>query len=148
MTALKSFAVAANGTPMGVYQGTDADAAVLAYALDAGFKSIEDAATRYLDREVCSDDVGQIIADWCAELDVEEVPSHDAAINDLHLAFRIYKPGSSGFSNYVYDNCKFGISKDEIAALSRGFEEFCDAGEAVEFFLHNLEHTDFWRKAA
>ena len=151
MTALKFFSIAANGTQVGIYQGTDEDAAVLAYAQDAGYKTIANAAyihSEYGLSDKAAAELEQIVADWRAELDVEEVSSHDAAINELHLAFRIYKPGTAAFCAYVYDNCKFGISKDEIAVLSQRFEEFCDADEAVEFFLHNLEYTDFWKGAA
>ena len=55
MTAIKNFSIAANGTPMGIFEGADEEAALLAYAQDAGFKDIEDAATRYLDRDVTAD---------------------------------------------------------------------------------------------
>ncbi len=55
MTAIKNFSIAANGTPMGIFKGADEHAALLAYAQGAGFKDIEDAATRYLDRDLTAD---------------------------------------------------------------------------------------------
>ncbi|MDH2088544.1 hypothetical protein N5K21_07390 [Rhizobium pusense] len=76
MTALKLFSIAANGTHMGIFKAIDEHAAVLAYAQDAGYKTIADAAyihSEYELGEKAADELDQIIADWRAELDVEEV---------------------------------------------------------------------------
>lgn len=40
MTTLKTFAIAANGTPFGEWTAETADAAILAYVQDAGFKTV------------------------------------------------------------------------------------------------------------
>lgn len=58
MTAFKLFAIAANGTPMGIYRGVDADEAVNAYGKDAGYISSEHTP---------------IVTDWRSELDVEDL---------------------------------------------------------------------------
>lgn len=44
MTALNIYSIAANGTPMGVFKAADADAAIFAYVVDAGYSSVEEAA--------------------------------------------------------------------------------------------------------
>lgn len=76
MTGRKTFSIAANGTPMGFYKGVDEDDAVLAYAQDAGYRTIVDAA---FIRSECglsgktAEQLEQIVSDWRAELEVEEV---------------------------------------------------------------------------
>jgi len=60
---MTTFNIIANGTEMGTYEGTDADAAVEAYARDAGYKSASDAATS----------LGQSVESFRAELRVVEV---------------------------------------------------------------------------
>lgn len=75
-TALKNFAIAAFGTPVGIYQGVDEDAAVLAYAHDAGYQLITDAAYihhSYGLSEKGAAELAEIVADWRAGLDFEEV---------------------------------------------------------------------------
>ncbi|MFK3962172.1 hypothetical protein ACI2KT_01160 [Ensifer adhaerens] len=76
MTALKLFSIAANGTPIGIFKAADADAAVLAYAQDAGYETIADAAyihSEYGLGDTAAVELERIVADWRAELDVEEV---------------------------------------------------------------------------
>lgn len=63
MTPLKNFFINANGTPMGIYTATTEEGAVLAYAQDAGYETVAEAAAV----------LGQDITDWRSGLDVEEV---------------------------------------------------------------------------
>lgn len=74
MTALKLFSIAANGTPMGIFKGVDEDAAVLAYAQDAGYKSVEDAAAA----------LDESVADFRADLDVEDLQeTYELILEDI-----------------------------------------------------------------
>jgi hypothetical protein len=74
MTALKLFSIAANGTPMGIFAGIDEDAAVLAYAQAAGYKTIADAAAVFDEK----------VEDWRAELDVEDLQeTYENILDDI-----------------------------------------------------------------
>lgn len=86
MTALKIFSIAANGTPIGVFTATDANAAVLAYVQDAGYKTIEDAATVHVIGigTKTAEEIEQIVDDWRAELDVEDLQeTYENIIDDI-----------------------------------------------------------------
>ncbi len=75
MTALKNFAISANGTHLGIYQAADADAAVLEYVRDAGYKTIDEAAFLNIDEkyELTPWEIDFRREGWLAELDVEEI---------------------------------------------------------------------------
>lgn len=77
MTALKIFSIAANGTPMGIFKAADVDAVILTYVQDGGYKTIEEAATVHILHEKNPDEIAeeieQIVADWRAEIDVEDL---------------------------------------------------------------------------
>ncbi|MDX0533017.1 hypothetical protein GOL26_22670 [Sinorhizobium medicae] len=87
MTALKLFSIAENGTPIGIYQGADADAAVLAYAQNAGYTTIADAAyihSEYGLSDKAAADLEQIVAKWRAELDVEDLQeTYECLLHDI-----------------------------------------------------------------
>jgi len=76
VTTLKTFSIAANGAPMGFYKGVDEDDAVLAYAMEAGYRTIVDAAfihSEYGLSGKTAEQLEQIVSDWREELEVEEV---------------------------------------------------------------------------
>ena len=62
-TKMKSFQISANFTDMGIFEGADESAAVLAYTQDAGYDSVEAAA----------ESLGQTVEEYNDELVVTEV---------------------------------------------------------------------------
>lgn len=131
MTALKFFAIAANGTPMGIFKGVDEDAAVLAYAHDAGFRDIEDAATRYLDRDVAVD-LDDAIDSWRAELEVEVVePFAVKSVEWLHeesytmIIARFSVDGRDQIASEYYD-----LDEDEICTSADAHIHVCGIVDA------------------
>lgn len=59
---LKSFEIAANGTPMGTFEAETAEDAILTYVRDAGYR----------DAAAMADVLGKTEEELIAELDVEE----------------------------------------------------------------------------
>lgn len=59
----KSFAIAANGTPMGAYEAETAEEAILAYVRDAGYRDVA----------AMADVLGETEEDLIADLEIEEV---------------------------------------------------------------------------
>jgi hypothetical protein len=62
-TMSKQFKITANGTEMGIYEGGDANTAILAYVKDAGYETVKEAA------EVC----GQTEDAFCGDIICEEI---------------------------------------------------------------------------
>ncbi len=112
MTALKLFSIAAHGTTMGVFKAADADAAVLAYAQDAGYKSVEDAASV----------LEESVADWRAELDVEDLQETYEYILD---AIRDYAEAESD-----HNVKQLNIRREELATVA---QQLADGGQAVDY---------------
>lgn len=125
MTALKLFSIAANGTPMGIYQGTDEDAAVLAYAQAAGYKTIADAAyiaSEYGLTDKAAAELEQIVADWRAELDVEDLQeTYEYILDDIR-----------DFSTAVSDDNEkmLNVRREELATVA---QKLADGGQMVNF---------------
>lgn len=125
MTALKLFSIAANGTPVGVFKAADADAAVLAYAQDAGYKTIADAAYIHLTyglSDQSAAELEQIVADWRAELDVEDLQeTYELILDDI----RDFAATESAHSEKMLN-----IRREELAAVA---EQLVNGGQTVDY---------------
>lgn len=125
MTALKIFSIAANGTPMGIYRATDEDAAVLAYAQDAGYNTITDAAyirSEYGLTDRAAAELEQIVADWRAELVVE----------DLQETYECILDAIRGYAKVESDHNveQLNIRRQFLATVA---QQLADGGQMVDF---------------
>lgn len=115
MTALKIFSIAANGTPIGVFTATDADAAVLAYVQDAGYKTIEQAATIHVMEPKTAEEIEQIVEDWRAELDVEDLQeTYEYILDDI----RDYANDAGNDFGRILN-----LRREELVTCARDIEE-------------------------
>jgi hypothetical protein len=122
MTALKLFSIAANGTPMGTYQGTDEDAAVLAYAIDLGYSSLDEAAAV----------LGKTADEFLSDLEVEAVETVAVqSVGWLHedsytmIVARISIDDRNYIASEYYD-----IDEDEICTNADAHMSVCGIEDA------------------
>jgi len=123
---MTTFKIIANGIEAGTYEGADADAAVEAYARDAGYKSTADAASV----------LGQSVEGFRAELRVVEVTTSETTMTSTQIlanradsslntrsresaaihAARVETAGSdSQWNRKLHDLCVLAIEGDEAA---------------------------------
>ncbi|MGN8152762.1 hypothetical protein ACTJK5_10855 [Agrobacterium sp. 22094] len=122
MTALKLFSIAANGTPMGTYQGTDEDAAVLAYAIDLGYSSLDEAAAV----------LGKTADEFLSDLEVEAVETVAVqSVGWLHedsytmIVARISIDDRNYIASEYYD-----LDEDEICTSADSHMSVCGIEDA------------------
>ena len=115
---MKKFKVFANGYKMGVFEAEDEDAALEAYAQDAGYESVAD-----MDERLGSD----------AEYDVVEVVEADASKQKQQEENKMKK------FKVVVNHFNMGVfeAESEAAALDAwaqdaGYESFADMNEQTE----------------
>lgn len=122
MTTLKTFAIAANGTPFGEWTAETADAAILAYVQDAGFKTVEDAAAT----------LDQSVEKFLGDIDVEEVDVFSVkSVEWLHedtftmITVHVAVDGSEYHASEYYD-----VDNDDICTSADAHMNVCGISNA------------------